>query len=77
VVVEGVVEPVADHGTIEEFTEWINAKYHTDIAVDFFSDNACFRLEPRKVFGLDESDFTGSPTRWTFGEGARSAGPRH
>ena len=40
----------------------------TDIAVAFFTENACFRLEPRRVFSLDESDFTGSPTRWGFGE---------
>ena len=44
---------------IEQFTRWVNAKYETDIAVAFFSDNACFRLEPHRVFSLDEADFTG------------------
>jgi nitroimidazol reductase NimA-like FMN-containing flavoprotein (pyridoxamine 5'-phosphate oxidase superfamily) len=66
VVVEGVVDVVAGEHAIEEFTRWVNAKYHTDIAVGFFTENTCFRLEPRRVFGLDESDFTGSPTRWVF-----------
>jgi len=68
VVVEGVVERVEDDQAIESFTAWTNAKYVTDIAVAFFKDNACFRFEPRRVFGLDESDFTGSPTRWTFAD---------
>lgn len=68
VVVEGLVERVRDDQAIESFTAWTNAKYHTDIAVAFFKDNACFRLEPRRVFSLDESHFTESPTRWTFGE---------
>ncbi len=72
VVVEGVVEPIADGQVIERFTGWVNSKYQTDISVDFFTENACFRLEPRRVFSLDESDFTGSPTRWDFGE--RSTG---
>jgi len=28
--------------------------------------NAAFRVRPRWGFGLTESDFTGSPTRWSF-----------
>ena len=43
----------------------MNAKYETDITVSFFTDNATFRLAPEWVFGLDEGDFTGTPTRWT------------
>jgi PPOX class probable F420-dependent enzyme len=78
VVVEGVVDVVVDEHAIEEFTGWVNAKYRTDIAVDFFTENACFRLEPRRAFGLDESDFTGSPTRWVFEDtpGPGGAPPR-
>ncbi len=69
VVVEGVTGPVVEDETIERFTAWVNAKYRTDLAVDFFAANVCFRLEPRWAFGLDESDFTGTPTRWVFGDG--------
>ena len=72
VVVEGEVQPIGDTHDIERFTTWVNSKYHTDISVAFFTENACFRLEPGRVFSLDESDFTGSPTRWLFGERYRS-----
>jgi hypothetical protein len=67
VVVEGIVNRVADDQTIERFTAWVNAKYATSYGVEFFAENACFRLEPHWAFGLDESDFTGTPTRWVFG----------
>ena len=66
VVVEGVVEVVEDSSALERFTGEVNAKYRTDISVEFFSENSCFRLEPRRVFSLDEADFTGTPTRWDF-----------
>ena len=66
VVVEGVVAAVTDRLDIERFTDWVNVKYESDIAVQFFLDNACFRLDPRRVFSLDEANFTGSPTRWVF-----------
>ncbi len=59
---------MVENEAIERFTAQVNAKYRTDIAVEFFSDNACFRLEPHRVFGLDEADFTGTPTRWAFGD---------
>ncbi len=67
VVVDGVVDPVVGDEAIEGFTLQVNEKYGTDIAVEFFARNACFRLEPRWAFALDEDDFTGSPTRWVFG----------
>ncbi len=66
VVVEGVVGPVVAEDVIERFTAWVNAKYRTDLSVDFFAANACFCLEPRWAFALDEADFTGTPTRWVF-----------
>ena len=66
VVVEGVVERITDVSTIEQFTGWVNAKYRTDLTVEFFSENALFRLEPHRIFSLDEADFTGTPTRWVF-----------
>jgi hypothetical protein len=68
VIVEGVVSTVTDLADIEAFTGWVNAKYDSDLAVDFFVENATFRIEPQRVFGLDEADFTGTPTRWAFPE---------
>lgn len=67
VVVEGIVDRVVDDQAIERFTAWVNAKYDTDYAMAFFAENACLRLEPHRAFGLDEADFTGTPTRWVFG----------
>ena len=32
--------------------------------------NATVRVRPRRAFGLDSADFTGSPTRWVFEEHA-------
>jgi len=73
VVIEGTAELLQDLTAIAAFVIKINDKYHTDYAVDFFSapENVCFRVHPRWAFGLTESDFTGSPTRWVF---ATSAG---
>jgi hypothetical protein len=31
------------------------------------ASNSVFSLQPEWVFALDSSDFTGSPTRFTFG----------
>ena len=72
VVIEGTAELVQDLTAIAGFVIKINDKYRTDYAVDFFSapENACFRVHPRWAFGLTESDFTGSPTRWVFATGA-------
>ena len=64
VVIEGTAERHHGTATIREFTDLVNAKYETDYTVDFFGDNALFRLVPAKAIGLLESDFTGSPTRW-------------
>jgi len=69
VALEGRAERVTDAAAIERFTAWVNAKYDTELPVSFFTDNACFRVAPRRVIGLDEADFPGSPTRWVFDEG--------
>jgi PPOX class probable F420-dependent enzyme len=66
VVVEGEVSRIGAAAEIEQFARVMNEKYRTDYPIDFFAVNACFRLKPRTVFGLTESNFTGSPTRWTF-----------
>lgn len=73
VVIEGTAELVEDLAAITSFVITINDKDHTDYAVDFFNapENACFVVHPTWAFGLTESDFTGSPTRWVFGPGSR------
>jgi len=68
VVIEGIAELIQDLTGIGGFVTAINAKYKTDYSIDFFNptENACFRVRPSWAFGLLESDFTGSPTRWVF-----------
>ena len=68
VVVEGAAVQVTDLSVIARFVAATNQKYGTDYAVDFFGPerNACFEVRPTWAFGLTESDFTGSPTRWLF-----------
>jgi hypothetical protein len=68
VIVEGSAERVV---TLEARTRFIglsNAKYGTDYSVDFLDPavNGTYRVAPHRVFGLVETDFTGSPTRWVF-----------
>jgi PPOX class probable F420-dependent enzyme len=69
VVVEGVAERVANAEAIGRYARLVNEKYETEIPVEFYdpAENALFRVTPRAVIGLTESDFTGSPTRWGFG----------
>jgi len=66
VIVEGHVDRVRDPAAIQAFTDAVNAKYETEYPVEFFTENACFRLRPDRAFGLTEADFVGSPTRWDF-----------
>ena len=66
VVVEGVADLVTDHEAVAEFTAMSNAKYDADYSVDFYVSNSTYRLVPRRVLALDDDDFTGTPTRWTF-----------
>lgn len=67
-------EPVILHGTaerldragIESFVPHYQAKYSDSGDLDFFLANAGYRVPPSTVFGMLESAFTSSPTRWTF-----------
>ena len=63
VVIEGMVEEVADSVAIERIAGLEHEKYSTGYA----AENPLFRLAPTRVFGTAGDDFTGSPTRWTFG----------
>lgn len=64
VIVEGRAERRTARPDAELFAEQVSAKYDEDVTVDFVLDNALYRVAPARVFGLDEEDFTGSPTRW-------------
>ena len=68
VIVEGDGELINDRDAVLRFVDALNRKYRTSYPPEFFTNpaNACFRVRPRWAFGLIESDFTGSPTRWTF-----------
>jgi hypothetical protein len=67
VVLDGDAERIdAEDAGVSSFTSATNAKYGTDYSLDFFADNALFRLRPTSAFGLDDADFTGTPTRWLF-----------
>jgi general stress protein 26 len=69
VVVEGRVGLVTDVATLERVLAAENEKYATNYAMDLFDPehNCCFALTPERAFALASADFTGSPTRWTFG----------
>jgi PPOX class probable F420-dependent enzyme len=46
----------------------INAKYGSEYGEELMDPetNATIRVTPQWAFGLAETDFTGSPTRWSF-----------
>lgn len=70
VVAEGPVDLVNDLGSLERVLAAENEKYATAYGMDMLDPehNCCFAMTPRRVFGLASADFTGSPTRWTFGD---------
>jgi PPOX class probable F420-dependent enzyme len=72
VVVEGVAEVVRELGAIQELVSRVNAKYSSELTVEFLNPevNATFRVRPRWVFSLNDKEFIESPTRWVF-EGHR------
>jgi hypothetical protein len=71
VVLEGTARLQAAEPLLRAFTARVNAKYDTDYGLDFFDPqrNGVYVVEPHKVVGLTTADFSGSPTRWTFGIG--------
>jgi hypothetical protein len=68
VVAEGPVELITDIATLERMLAAENAKYGADYGMDMLdpAQNSCFAMSPARVLGLASSDFTGSPTRWSF-----------
>jgi PPOX class probable F420-dependent enzyme len=71
VVVAGRARRVTDPRALAAMLAAENAKYGTDYGLDMVdpASNSVFSLRPEWVFALDSSDFTGSPTRFTFGPG--------
>jgi PPOX class probable F420-dependent enzyme len=70
VVVDGWAERVCEAGALDAFVALVNSKYGTGYGPEGVDPaaNATFAIRPVRVIALTEADFTGSPTRWTFGE---------
>jgi hypothetical protein len=68
VIIEGVAEVRRDERSLRLFLDATNAKYDTNYELSFFDPNvnAVFAISPAVAIGLDEADFTGTPTRWRF-----------
>jgi hypothetical protein len=68
VVVHGQAQRITDRDALMVMLEAENAKYQTAYGMDMVdpASNSVFAMQPEWVFALDSSDFTGSPTRFTF-----------
>jgi Pyridoxamine 5'-phosphate oxidase len=75
VVVEGEAVRVLASDALAGFMAALDTKYGSSYGPEFADPavNAVWRVAPDRAFGLMESDFPGSPTRWTFppGDGDR------
>jgi nitroimidazol reductase NimA-like FMN-containing flavoprotein (pyridoxamine 5'-phosphate oxidase superfamily) len=71
VVMQGRARRVTDRAELTEMLAAENSKYETNYGLDMVDPvhNSVFALRPEHVFALDSSDFTGSPTRFTFSPG--------
>jgi PPOX class probable F420-dependent enzyme len=69
VVVEGIATIQSDPARIRRVLDLMNEKYATDLEPAFLDPevNATVSVRPQRVIGMRHGDFTGSPTRWTFG----------
>jgi PPOX class probable F420-dependent enzyme len=69
VIIEGAAKIVTDPASIRRVLDLMNDKYGTDIELAFLDPavNATIAVRPHKVIGMRHGDFTGSPTRWSFG----------
>ena len=68
VVLEGDARSVTDPARLERALELENRKYGTAYGVEMLDPehNTWFELRPAWAFALDEGDFTGTPTCWSF-----------
>lgn len=69
VVVHGRARRVTDPRELSAMLAAENAKYGTSYGADMVdpATNSVFALQPEWAFALDSADFTGSPTRYSFG----------
>jgi general stress protein 26 len=70
VVVEGISTKVDDEALQQSFLDLVNQKYDTDYELSFLDpeSTAVMRVAPTWAFAMREDDFSGSPTRWSFGD---------
>lgn len=70
VVLQGRAQRVTERDALAAMLEAVNAKYGTDYGADMVdpASNSVFAVVPEWVFALDSSDFSGSPTRFTFSQ---------
>jgi len=70
VVLEGDARVVSDRDQLQRALDLENDKYGTAYGAEMIDTehNQWFELRPLWAFALDENDFTGSPTRWTFAQ---------
>jgi nitroimidazol reductase NimA-like FMN-containing flavoprotein (pyridoxamine 5'-phosphate oxidase superfamily) len=68
VVVQGRARRVSEPADLAAMLAAENSKYGTSYGLDMVdpASNSVFALRPEWVFALDSSDFSGSPTRFTF-----------
>ena len=68
VIIEGRARIVTDAAVLRRVVDLMNAKYRTDISVDFLDpdQNATIGVSPDTVFSMRHGDFHGSPTKWVF-----------
>jgi nitroimidazol reductase NimA-like FMN-containing flavoprotein (pyridoxamine 5'-phosphate oxidase superfamily) len=69
VVVHGRAQRITDADALAALLAAENDKYGTSYGMDMVDPaaNSVFSLLPEWVFALDTGDFSGSPTRFTFG----------
>ena len=70
VVVEGIAGLLTAPADLDTMLALENAKYSTDYGIEMLDPavNSSFKVRPLWAFGLQAGDFTGSPTRWDFGD---------
>ena len=70
VVLEGDALAVTDPAALQRALDLENRKYATAYGAEMTDPehNTWFELRPVWAFALDDNDFTGSPTRWSFGD---------
>jgi hypothetical protein len=75
VILEGIAELITNRSGAAAFTEVVRTKYSAEwledvYTVDFFDANlgggGTYRITPTSIFALTDSEFTTSPTRWSF-----------